>query len=617
MVISVRKSFETICPFCGCGCKLNFYVKNNKIISASPIKDDPVSKDKPCIKGLKSYEALLKNRIKTPLIRKNGKLVPTTWGKAYSLIIKKIKETPSENLCFYGSGSASNEANYLLVKLAGMLKANLDSSASLCHASSIRAMRLAYGITAMSPKMDDVEKSDVIFIVGSDTKSDYPVLFERVLKAKEKGAKIVLIYDSYNFTSNFADICLLTDVGEFLPILNYLAREIIKSKKFDKRLEKNKDFKKYVLSLKNYELSIVSKNCRTNKKKLKKISEILCKSRKPSFLFGMALVQHTLGTKNALALSNLSILKNGFLIPMRGKNNIQGCGDVGVVPKNETFLELLFSNKLKTAVVLESNIAKSFPQLNTVHKKLKKTFVIYIGSHKNLMLKFSDVVLPCATHFEESGTMTNAERRVRSFKKVLNPIYGKEKWIIFNELLKGFGLKSYKTLDEITKEIIKKVIQYKKIKYEKLKTKEGDFGNKKIKYKKLFPIEYTCVEHEISKEFPYLLTTKRLPYHFTTSEMTINCKSLAKIMNKARAYMNPLDLKEEGILPGERITIISKNGKINLTVESNEYVKKGVIVVPYHFNNALVNKLIPLSLDPFSKEPNLKIVDVRIRKIKK
>ncbi len=605
----------TICPFCGCGCKLNFFVKNNKIISASPIKEDPVSKGKPCIKGLKAYEFLSKNRIKTPLIRKKGKLVPTTWGKAYSIIIERIKETSSENLCFYGSGSASNEANYLLVKLAEMLKSEKDSSASLCHASSVKAMKIAYGIEAMESRIGDIEKSDAIFIFGSDTKSDYPTFFERIIKAKEKGAKIVLIYDSFNFTSDFVDECLSIDVGEFLPILNYLAKEIIKSKKFDKKLEKNKDFRKYVLSLKNYELNIVSKNCRADKKKLKKISEILCESKKPSFLFGMALVQHTLGTKNALGVSNLSILKNGFLIPMRGKNNIQGCGDVGVLPRNKTFLEMLFEDELRTIIVLESNIAKSLPELNTVHKKLKEIFLIYIGSHKSRMLKFADVVLPCATHFEEEGTMTNAERRVRIFNKVLNPLYGKEKWRIIAELFKEFGGKDYKNVEEITKEIISTIPAYKKINFKDLFKIEGFFAEKKRKWKKLVPVEYTAVEHEVNKEFPYLLTTKRLPYHFTTSELTLNCNSLKKIINKAKAYMNPFDLKKENLVDGDEIEIFSRKGRIRVPVEENNKVRKGVIVVPYHFNNAFVNKLIPLSLDPFSKEPNLKIINVKIKKI--
>src|SRR3989344_6409855 len=174
---------RTICPYCGCGCLLNF--ENNKF---TPIKEDPVSNGHPCIKGLTSYETVDVDRVKQPLIKINNKLKEVSWDQAYKFIYKNIKDYKPNEIAFLGGSPASNEDNFLLQKFArDVFKTdNIDSCSRICHAASCFAFNNAFGITRMPSKIEDYEKADCILLIGTDPKLTYPVAFDKILKSKAK-----------------------------------------------------------------------------------------------------------------------------------------------------------------------------------------------------------------------------------------------------------------------------------------------------------------------------------------------------------------------------------------------------------------------------------------------
>jgi formate dehydrogenase major subunit len=114
---------STICPYCGCGCGLNFVKGDGKILGVEPWKRHPVNEGKLCPKGNFAYEFIQRDdRLTTPLIRKDGKLVPATWDEALSLIAMKFKEIKSkygpEAMACFASARVTNEENFLVNKLA-------------------------------------------------------------------------------------------------------------------------------------------------------------------------------------------------------------------------------------------------------------------------------------------------------------------------------------------------------------------------------------------------------------------------------------------------------------------------------------------------------------------
>lgn len=596
------KLTRTICPYCGCGCQLIVKTKNNNVTEIIQDKKDPVSEGKPCIKGLKSYEILnSRQRITQPLIRKKGKLTPATWEQAYKLIRKKLNP---KNTVFYGASPASNEDNYLLQKFARDLGSeNIDSSARLCHAATCYAFNKAFGITAMPAKINDFKKADCILIIGTNPKATYPVAFNKILQAKKSGARIICVRDWKDETSKFADIFVCIEEGTQLAFINCILNHI---------KEKNKLPKNIQASLKKCTLSCTSKICECSKEDIKKVIREIQKSKNLVIEFGMGLTQHIYGVNNILGLINLAIAKNAKPISMRGKTNIQGVGDMGCLPKHcgNTLISSIFLKPQKALYIIGSSPAQSMPDLNKVHKQLKKMFIVQQTVFPNLTTKFADVILPSVTWLEYSGSFTNAESRVRTFNKAIKPIAGKPHWKIIQELSGYFNLNyDYKTEKQIQKEIKNKIPGYKNI------TFNGNFVQRPIKFRKYHKADFTKLEQRTSKKYPFVLTTERWPFQFCSGEISGHSITLNTLSKEALCFINSEDARKLKLKQNSKIKISSKAGQIKVKVKITQDMPENLVSVPFHFKEVLVNKLFPLEFDPAVQQPNQKRVAVSIKKV--
>jgi formate dehydrogenase major subunit len=120
------KIVHTICPYCGCGCGIDLIVKDDKIVGAHPFKRHPVNEGKTCIKGSYCYEFVhSEDRLKKPLIKKDGKFVESTWEEALDLIASKLKTYSPDEVGFFSSARCTNEDNYVFQKFArAVIKTN-------------------------------------------------------------------------------------------------------------------------------------------------------------------------------------------------------------------------------------------------------------------------------------------------------------------------------------------------------------------------------------------------------------------------------------------------------------------------------------------------------------
>ena len=113
----------TICPFCGCGCNMFLTVDDDRIVGVEPSPSHPINKGMLCVKGWNAHEFVHSpDRLTDPLVRKKGKLVKSTWDEALDMTVNRInacKEKYGPNsLFFLSSAKATNEENYLFMKLA-------------------------------------------------------------------------------------------------------------------------------------------------------------------------------------------------------------------------------------------------------------------------------------------------------------------------------------------------------------------------------------------------------------------------------------------------------------------------------------------------------------------
>lgn len=638
------KSVETICPYCGCGCKLRYIVEGDEIIKAEPVSGDPVSQGRPCIKGLTSFEPLTVERLKYPMIRKhkNAPLTRVSWKQAYRFIKEKTKNIKGSDILFTGSGEFTNEDNYVMQKFARVVfkTNNVDCCARLCHVSTGKAMHDAYGISAMPSVMDDVLGADLILAVGTNPAYNYPVLFNRILEAKKRGAKLVTVHAVPNATSKFSDIHANVPYEALTAFIAGLLNAV--SDRCGNKAEGFKEMKKSIAYLTP---EYLSKFSGIDINLFNRIAKEIIASKKFVALHGMGLTQHANGTENAAALLNLCTIKNGKTIPMRGKANVQGAADMGCCPdwlpfggsrsaakkawgievnleEGRKITEALEDNPVRAAYVMGMNPAQSLPNLNQVHLQLDTMFVIYQHHHPSETMKFADVVLPAAMLPEKDGTTTNAERRVRRVRKAIEPPGGLQDWEIICGLAKEYGYGkqfNYRSAEDVFREITRAVPEYAELRWKNVSGRDDCFAEKEIKFRRLVPVEQIIrIESQRDSGYPFTLTTTRLQYHFCTGEATRRSKTLVKLAPRPVCKMNDADAKALGIKTGDKILITSAAGEVIIEAETEPSIPSGMLVAPYHFESALLNRVIPSHrhLDERTKTPNYKAVRVNVEKIR-
>ncbi len=190
------KLVSTTCPYCGTGCGLNLVVRDGKVVGVAPWQRHPVNEGKLCPKGRYAHEFIHReDRLKKPLIKKNGKFVEATWDEAYELIIKKFKSYKPEEMACLASARVPNEENYLMQKFARtVLKTpNVDHCARLCHASTVVGLAGAFGSGAMTNNVDDIAQSKCIFVIGSNTFEQHPLIGRSIMRARKNGAKVICL----------------------------------------------------------------------------------------------------------------------------------------------------------------------------------------------------------------------------------------------------------------------------------------------------------------------------------------------------------------------------------------------------------------------------------------
>jgi len=612
---------RTVCPYCGVGCSFDLFVQKEKVMSVKPWKGDPVSEGKPCIKGLKSYQAMYaKDRFKQPMIRKRGRLVKSSWEEAYNLIYENFRKLKPSELAFYASSPAANEACYLVQKIARDIfeTDNVDSSARLCHATTEYALNKTFGNSSMTAKLEDLEKADCILIVGSNPKVTYPVAFNKMLNAKKKGAKIICLRDWKDETSRLADVYVEIEPGLEIVFMNAVLNILIRNGEVKIPPETTKAVSEYHADS-VAEICSTYDNCLFTLEDIETVARLIGKSKKFVLMHGMGITQHKHGTDNVFAALNLVLAKKGKSIPMRGKANIQGVSDMGCQPQSggKTLTDSVFTDTVKAMYVMHSNPAQSLPDLNKAHQKLKDVFLVLHATYPNSTLDFADVVLPAASWAETTGTFTSAESRVRMINQAIPPLYdSREDWAIIDGLARRFGKNyKYKTSEDVLKEIKKKVSAYHNIDISLLKRRDAfDYAQKSVKFRKYHPVRFEEFEETRSREYPFILTTWRWANQFCTGDMSRRSPTLEKMSPEPLCYISLEDATKHKLKDGKKIIITSKAGEVVIKVKIMDEVPKGLLVAPFHFSEFLVNKLIPLNYGTVVDEPNLKRVAVKIKK---
>src|SRR5881628_670702 len=252
--IKEAKAFPGVCPYCAVGCAQLIYVKDGKIVDIEGDPDAPHTEGALCPKGSSTYQlSINQNRKVMGLYRAPGsdrweekpldwmmeqiaqrvhKTRDETFVESVKVGDKQVPVNRCEGIAWLGSSVLDNEENYLIAKLSrGIGLVNLENSARLCHSATVPALGATFGRGAMTTNLIDVQHADVI-MPTSNWAECHPVSYKLVMKAKERGAKIIHVDPRFTRTSATADIWVPIRLGTNIVFFGGVIRYAIESKKY-------------------------------------------------------------------------------------------------------------------------------------------------------------------------------------------------------------------------------------------------------------------------------------------------------------------------------------------------------------------------------------------------
>ena len=526
----------------------------------------------------------------------------------------------------------------------------------------------------MTNSTPELEDADCILITGSNTTEAHPLIASRIIKAKEKGAKLIVVDPRRIQIARYADVFVRQKLGTDVAWINGLMHIILKEGWENKEFvaTRTEGFEELKKELEKYPPEKVEEITGISKADLRTIAEFYAKAKKGSIVYTMGITQHVTGTENVLSLANLAMLTgnigrlNTGVNPLRGQNNVQGACDMGGLPNvytgyqsvtdeevakkfekawnatlsrkpGYTIMEVFQAveeGKVKAVFIMGENPMVSDPDLHHVEKTLNKLELLVV---QDIFLtetaKLAHAVLPGVSFAEKEGTFSATDRRVQRVRKAMEPLgEGKPDHEIISTLARKMGSADfqYGSAEEIFREMAQLTPIYQGITYERI-DQEGiqwpcrspeDKGTPflhKDQFSKgkgtFFAIPYREPAEVTNDEFPFWLTTGRVGFQYHTRTMTGVSPSLQKEAPEGYLEINPFDAAELGIDEGEKVYVISRRGKIQIKAMLTFNVAKNIVFIPFHYVESAANVLTNTAFDPVAKIPEFKVSAVRVEKI--
>jgi len=537
----------------------------------------------------------------------------------------------------------------------------------------VAGLAASFGSGAMTNSIPEFETNTNCFlIIGSNTSEGHPLIATRILKARKRGAKVIVLDPRKNQIGHWADIYYSFRSGTDVAVFNGLMNVIISEGLHDQAYiaERTEDFEALKTLVAEYTPERVAEISGIPADGIREIARTYAQNKPSAIIYAMGITQHTTGTDNVKSTSNLAMLcgnvgvPGGGVNPLRGQNNVQGACDMGALPNvysgyqavtipevqkkfqeawgaagpltvGLTITEMLHAaqeGKVRALFVMGENPMVSDPDLNHVRHCLEQTeFLVVQDIFLTETAQMAHVVLPGASFAEKNGTFSNTERRVQRVRQAIKPVgEAKEDWVIICELAKKMGASGFdfQSAKAVMEEINKLTPSYGGITYERLEElgslqwpcpavdHPGTAYLHKGKFSrglgKFFALEFKEPNELPNEEYPFTLTTGRLMFHFHTGSMTRRSEKLDSEVPEAYIEIHVADAKKIELNGHKRVCVTSRRGQIELGVRVTDDIKRGTVFIPFHFAEAAANMLTNAAIDPVAKIPEYKVCAVKV-----
>lgn len=468
---------ESICPYCGVGCRLQIQGGNGSPLKISGVENASANQGKLCAKGALLHEAIqTPDRLTQPQVRlsRGDDFRTLNWDDALANIAWRLRYLVNafgpDSIAFYGSGQLDTEAAYLACKLfKGFLHTNnTDSNSRLCMAAAVNGYRLGLGSDGPPTCYDDIDEADVIFVIGSNMAEAHPVTFDRVKAARKKRPDqfLIVVDPRCTPTAREADLHVRVAPGGDIALLNLIGRFLIEQGAIDTEFIQNhtRDFEPLREFLLAQDVSTLLSVAGVTEDEARQIAGRIANATGFLSFYCMGLNQSTVGVWKNNSLINLHLLTGQIGKPgagpfsLTGQPNAMGGREAGLLcqqlpgyrvvtePQDRQEVEAFWNRpegfikptpgltavemfralekgKLKAIWIAGTNPMVSIPDLHQVRRALQKAQLVIVQDayHPTETTQFADAVLPVAQWGEREWTSTNSERMVSYSPKLFSP----------------------------------------------------------------------------------------------------------------------------------------------------------------------------------------------------
>jgi formate dehydrogenase alpha subunit len=539
----------------------------------------------------------------------------------------------------------------------------------------VAGLATVFGSGAMTNSIAEIENNDALFVIGSNTKENHPIVALRMIKAVRKGAKLIIADPRRVPLVRFAHLWLQQRPGTDVALLNGMMHVILndgildsdfiadRTEGFDENFRKN---------IAEYTPEAAEKITGVPKEKIIDAARIYARAERAGIYYTMGITQHSHGTDNVLSIANLALMTGNLgkecsgVNPLRGQNNVQGATDMGCSPNlypgyqrvavpqvrrrfeelwdaklpehegwtSPEMLDAAVDGRLKALYIMGENPVLSDPDMNHTKKALSSLeFLVVQDIFMTETAALAHVVLPATSFAEKVGTFTNTERRVQRVRRVVDaPGLAMKDSHIIMELSGRLGYPlSYHHTEEVFQEIGKAWPAMAGISYSRLDEEGGlqwpcptaDHPGTPFLFKNGFPrgkatfsmVKYIPSIEQPDAEYPFTLTTGRMLFQYHGGSMTRRVAPIEQVAGEPYIEINPQDARDLAITNGMQVKVASRQGSLTVKAQVSPRPGRGVVFIPFHFREAAANALTSSKgLDPICRIPSLKVTAVRIEK---
>jgi formate dehydrogenase major subunit len=476
---------ESVCPFCGVGCKVSLKVKDGKVKYIEGI-NGPANEGRLCVKGRFGFDYIHhEHRLTKPLIRREdapakglnvdpGNVLThfreATWDEAMEAAaggLAKLRQAHGgQSVAGFGSAKCTNEEAYLFQKLIrqGFQHNNVDHCTRLCHASSVSALLENVGSGAVTATFNEIENADVAIIIGANPVENHPVAATYFKQFVKNGGKLIVMDPRGQGLKRFAHHMLQFRPGADVSLLNAIMHVIVEEGLYDQQYIDGytENWAAEKEHLKGFSPEAMSPICGIAPDVIRDVARTYAGAQAGMIFWGMGVSQHIHGTDNSRCLISLALMTGHVgrpgtgLHPLRGQNNVQGASDAGLVPmfvpdyrsveddavredifgvwgrdedwsnkKGLTVTEIVdqaYAGNIKGMYIQGENPAMSDPDVEHAREAFAKLEHLVV---QDIFLTetacFADVILPASALYEKNGTVSNTNRQVQRVRPAVPP----------------------------------------------------------------------------------------------------------------------------------------------------------------------------------------------------